>query len=110
MSKYDTSEIEKKFWESPAGILLKDAPYSSELSRQMWDIDICDDPEMEWWTSKSFKEVIKEVEEIASRYYPGSGWVHAEDIENDYDGIAKRELKELKSVIRHMKKVFRKQS
>ena len=108
MSKYNISEIEKKFWESPVGILLKDAPMSRELDRQMWDIDICDDPEMEWWTSKSFEEVIEEVEEIASRYYSGSGWVHAEEIENDYNGTAKQELKELKSVIKHMKKVLKK--
>ena len=81
---------------------------SRELNRQMWDIDICDDPEMEWWTSKSFEEVIEEVEEIASRYYSGSGWVHAEEIENDYNGTAKQELKELKSVIKHMKKVLKK--
>ena len=51
----------------------------------------------------------KEVEEIASRYTIGSGWVHAEGIEDGCD-ISKRELKELKSVIRHMKKAFRKQS
>lgn len=109
MYNYDTNNVVHKFWESPAGILLKDAPYSSELNHQMWDIDICDDPEMEYWTSKSFKEVIKEVEEIASRYTIGSGWVHAEGIEDGCD-ISKRELKELKSVIRHMKKAFRKQS
>ena len=100
-------QIEKKFWKSPVGILLKDAPYSHELDHQMWEVDICDDPEMEWWTSKSFTEVVKEVEEIASRYTIGSGWCHAEEIEDGCEQ-AKQELKELKSVIRHMKKVLKK--
>jgi hypothetical protein len=107
MNKYFTNDVKKEFWKSKAGILLKDAPYSSELRMQLWDVDICDDPEMEYWTSKSFKEVIKEVEGIAFRYSKGSGWVHAEGIEDGCE-IAKRELKELKSVIRHMKKVLKK--
>ena len=94
---------------SPFEILYKDAPKSSQLENQLWDIDICDDPEMLYWKQKSFQEVIQEVEGIASRYRIGSGWVHAEGIEDDCE-IAKRELKELKSVIRHMKKTYKKVS
>lgn len=93
-----------KFIKSPAGILLKDSPYSSELERQM-NADNSDEPY--WWIKMSYQEAIQEVQEIADKYLIGSGWMHGEGIEDD-DPICKRELKELKAVIRHMKKVYRK--
>tara|TARA_R100001082_G_scaffold81709_1_gene48626 strand:+ start:937 stop:1254 length:318 start_codon:yes stop_codon:yes gene_type:complete len=98
-------DLRKKYLESPTGILLKDAPFSSELHMQMWDVDASDDPY--WWIRKSYKEAIQEVQEIADKYRIGSGWSHAEGIEDGCE-IAKRELKELKAVIRHMKKVYNK--
>ena len=99
----------KKTKKYPYEILLEDAPLSRELDRQMWDIDVCDDPEMLWWKEMSFKEVIQEVQEIADRYKPGSGWVHAEEIEEG-GKWAKQELKELNAVLRHMKKVLKKEN
>jgi|TARA_R110001583_G_scaffold83991_2_gene221295 hypothetical protein len=94
----------EKFMKSPAGILLKDRPYSVELDRQL-EHDVIDEPD--WWNKMSYKEAIREVQEIADKYRIGSGWVHGEGIE-DGDPICKRELKELKAVIRHMKKVYNK--
>ena len=99
------NDLRKQYLESPAGILLKDAPYSSELEHQMWDVDASDDEY--WWIRLSYKEAIQEVQEIADKYRIGSGWCHAEGIE-DGCKIAKRELKELKAVIRHMKRVYNK--
>ena len=90
----------------PYEILLEKAPYSSELNYQMWEIDAVDDPKMIWWKEKSFIQVIAEVQDIADRYKVGSGWVHGEEIASG-DGNAKKELKELKAVIRHMKRVLR---
>ena len=95
----------KKF---PYEILLEKAPYSSELNYQMWDVDICDDPEMTWWEQKSFSEVIQAVQDIANRYKPGYGWRHYESIKDGCE-IAKKELKELNAVIRHMKRVYKKE-
>ena len=94
----------EKFMKSPAGILLKDSPMSIELDRQL-EHDVIDEPD--WWTKMSYEEAIKEVQEIADKYSIGSGWAHGEEIE-DGCKIAKRELKELKAVIRHMKKVYSK--
>ena len=94
---------------TPFDILYENTPYSSELDYQLWDIDICDDPEMLCWKEKSFKEVISAVEEIASRYTIGSGWVQAEGIEEGCES-SKKELKELRAVIRHMKRVYKKES
>ena len=92
----------------PYEILLEKAPHSSELNFQMWDVDAEDDPEMTWWKEKSFIQVIAEVQEIADKYSIGSGWVHAEGIEEGHKGTIK-ELKELKAVIRHMKRVYKKE-
>ena len=92
----------------PYEILLEKAPFSSELNYQMWDVDSADDPEMIWWKEKSFIQVIAEVQEIADKYSIGSGWSHAEEIENGNEN-AKKELKELKAVIRHMKRVYKKE-
>ena len=89
----------------PYEILLDKAPHSSELNYQM-EIDAEDDPDMTWWEEKSFIQVIAEVQDIADRYKVGSGWVHGEEIASG-DENAKKELKELKAVIRHMKRVLR---
>ena len=99
------NDLRKQYLNSPAGILLKDAPMSSELEYQMWSVDAYDDSY--WWIRMSYEEAIREVQEIADKYRIGSGWVHGEAIE-DGCKIAKRELKELKAVIRHMKKVYTK--
>ena len=96
----------------PYEILLDKAPFSSELNYQMWDVDSADDPEMIWWKEKSFIQVIAEVQEIADKYSIGSGWSHAEEIESGTEmskANAKKELKELKAVIRHMKRVYKKE-
>ncbi len=95
--------MKKKY---PYEILFDKAPYSSELSFQI-GTDI-DGGELSWWENMSFSQVIQEVQEIADKYSIGSGWVHAEEIEDGSEG-AKRELKELKAVIRHMKRVYRKE-
>ena len=100
-------DLREEYNNSPAGILLKDAPMSRELEHQMWDVDACDDPY--WWIKMTYEEAIQEVQEIADKYRIGSGFAHGEGIE-DGCGHTKRELKELKSVIRHMKKVYKKVS
>ena len=92
----------------PYEILLENAPYSSELEFQMWEIDAGDDPQMIWWKEKSFKQVIAEVQEIADKYCIGSGWSHGEEIAMGNEN-AKKELKQLKAVIRHMKRVYKKE-
>jgi len=86
----------------PVEILMENAPYSSELSFQT------ETDGFQWWKNMSFKRVIAEVQEIADKYSVGSGWVHAEGIEDGCEHT-KRELKELKSVIRHMKRVYKKE-
>ena len=95
--------MKKKY---PYEILFEKAPYSSELSFQI-GLDI-DNGELSWWENMSFSQVIQEVQEIANKYYIGSGWVHAEGIEDGCEH-SKRELKELKAVIRHMKRVYQKE-
>tara|TARA_Y100000593_G_scaffold76821_1_gene142118 strand:- start:739 stop:1029 length:291 start_codon:yes stop_codon:yes gene_type:complete len=90
----------------PYEILLENAPYSSELEFQMWQIDVVDDPQMIWWKEKSFSQVIAEVQEIADRYSIDSGWSHGEEIAMGNKN-AKKELKELKAVLKHMKKVYK---
>ena len=90
----------KYAWE----ILLEKAPYSSELHMQIFDVDMCDEPK--YWDNLSFSKVIAEVQEIANRYSVGSGWSHAEGIEDNCEGT-KQELKQLKAVIRHIKRVYK---
>ena len=53
--------------------------------------------------------MIAEVQEIADKYSIGSGWVHGEEMADGSQG-AKQELKELKALIRHMKRVYKKQA
>ena len=90
----------------PVEILMEKAPYSSELNFQT------ETDGFQWWKNMSFKQVIAEVQEIADKYSIGSGWVHAEEIESGTEMSmtnAKKELKELKAVIRHMKRVYKKE-
>ena len=66
----------------------------------MWDIDVYDEPY--FWIRMTYEEAIQEVQEIADKYNIDSGFEHSYSIEDGCE-TAKRELKELKAVIRHMK-------
>ena len=89
----------------PYQILLEGSPYASELSHQ-FEIDMSDG-EMGWWEKLMPEEVIREVEEIRDRYTPGSGWVHAEEIEEG-SKTAITERNDLRKVVAHMKRRYKK--
>ena len=89
----------------PYQILLENAPNANELNYQM-EIDNADD-EIGWWEKMSPEEVIREVEEIRDRYTPGSGWVHADEIE-DGSKTAIAERNDLRKVVAHMKRKYKK--
>ena len=59
------------------------------------------------YVDKSPEEVIQEVEEILGRYTIGSGWMHAEEIEEGGES-AIRERDELRKVVAHLKKQYKK--
>ena len=92
----------KKPWE----VMLEGSPYSRELEHQ-FEIDGYTKEGIEWWDNKSPEEVIQEVEEILGRYTIGSGWIHAEEIEEGGEG-AIRERNELRKVVAHLKKQYKK--
>ena len=91
----------KKPWE----VMFDGRPYASELDYQM-EID-ASDGEIGWWDNLSPKQVIVEVGEILNRYRPGSGWVHAEEIEDGSEG-AIRERNDLRKVVAHLKRRYKK--
>ena len=91
--------MEKKQY--PYQILFKDRPYASEFEFQL-EIDLADD-EMKWWEQFDADGVIYEVTEILNRYTPGSGWVHAEEIEEGSEN-AIQERNEMRELVKHMKK------
>jgi hypothetical protein len=92
----------KKPWK----VMFEGRPYSSELDYQM-EIDYCTKEGIDWWDNKSPKEVIQEVEEILDRYTIGSGWVHAEEIEDGSKGAIK-ERNDLRKVVAHLKRQYKK--
>jgi hypothetical protein len=89
----------------PYQILLENAPNAHELNFQM-EIDN-ESGEMSWWEKMSPEEAIREVEEIRDRYAPGSGWVHADEIE-DGSETAITERNDLRKVVAHMKRKYKK--
>ena len=89
----------------PYLILIDKAPFCSELDYQL-TVD-----GFEFWRGLSFEEVIYEIEELESRYYPDSGWDVGWSIENEVPEVRKaiiKEHKEVKAVLRHVKKVYNK--
>ena len=92
--------MDKKY---PFEILLENSPISSELDHQFENDNT--EEGREWWQNMSPERVIQEVEEILGRYNIGSGWVHAEEIEKGGED-AIREQKELRAVVKHMKKRY----
>jgi len=96
------NNVTKRPWE----IMFKGRPSSSELDYQM-ENDSCTQEGIEWWDNKTPKEVIQEVEDILGRYTPGSGWVHAEEIEDGSKG-AIEERNDLRKVVAHLKRQYKK--
>ena len=92
----------KKPWE----VMFDGRPYASELDYQMV-VDSETEGGIEWWDNKNPKEVIQEVEEILGRYTPGSGWIHAEEIEDGSKG-AIEERNDLRKVVAHLKRQYKK--
>ena len=92
----------RKCQKPPVEILCENSPYSSEFDFET------ETTGFEFWKQLTFEQVIAEVQEIADKYSIGSGWVHGEEMADGSQG-AKQELKELKALIRHMKRVYKKE-
>tara|TARA_R110002020_G_scaffold100598_1_gene237659 strand:+ start:254 stop:568 length:315 start_codon:yes stop_codon:yes gene_type:complete len=98
------NKIEKK---KPWEVMFEGRPYSSELDYQM-QVDSETEGGIEWWDNLKSNEVIKEVEQILYRYTrPEYGWVHAEEIEDGSEGAIK-ERNDLRKVVAHLKKQYKK--
>jgi hypothetical protein len=80
-------------------ILLENAPYSRELEWQMnEDGHYC-------WSKMNYDEVIAEVEFIKNKYLDDSFDYYYEIQNGNKEYI--QELKELKAVLKHIKKVYK---
>jgi len=90
----------------PWQVMFEGRPYASELDYQM-EVDSETEGGIEWWDNLSPEQVIVEVGEILHRYSPGSGWVHSEEIEDGSEG-AIRERNELRKVVAHLKRQYKK--